>query len=246
MSLQDVFPGLKNEPGLAIPLAPIDGFLGISASADAANLAATEAEYRLLSAQIRSLEPNWSAHELEPLGSMSWQGRANAINNLRMERAVAYYTARGDIRPLQVETLSFLQQAVDTAYDEAETKYSAGDLTSRLSRGEAIGNFVDRQVRNQLRQLFNVNGISFGSGGNITINNRDVSTDEQSYRIPDARLGNVSFDWSLVLKTISSPQIRGFFLADSKPDAVVIVRPSQLGRDSTYLIPRPADLKPRR
>jgi len=45
-SLREVFPGLKNAPTLAIPLAPIDGFLGVSASANAANLDATMLQYR--------------------------------------------------------------------------------------------------------------------------------------------------------------------------------------------------------
>lgn len=81
---------------------------------------------------------------------------------------------------------------------------------------------------------------------NITVNNRDVSSRDLSYRIPDARLGNVSIDWTLIFKTISTPQIRGFFQADSEPDAVVIIRPSQLGRNSTYLIRRPANRMPRR
>jgi hypothetical protein len=47
------------------------------------------------------------------------------------------------------------------------------------------------------------------------------------------------FDRSLTYKTISSPQIRGFFRADSQPRAVIIVRPSELG--GFYLIRRPTD-----
>jgi hypothetical protein len=50
-----------------------------------------------------------------------------------------------------------------------------------------------------------------------------------------------NYDWTLSPKTISSAQIRGFFRADSQPRAVIIIRPSQLGGDSTYLIPRPYD-----
>ena len=76
----------------------------------------------------------------------------------------------------------------------------------------------------------------------MIINNRDYETWEsgQRYRLPDVRIIDVSFDWTLFPKTISTAQIRGFFRADSQPRAVVIIRPSQLGPDSTYLIPRPA------
>jgi hypothetical protein len=61
-------------------------------------------------------------------------------------------------------------------------------------------------------------------------------------QIQDSRVRDLSFDWTLFPKTISTAQIRGFFRADSQPRAVVIIRPSQLGPDSTYLIPRPADV----
>jgi hypothetical protein len=78
------------------------------------------------------------------------------------------------------------------------------------------------------------------------INNRDYETSENdsSYRIPDARLGDVAFDWTRSPKTISSPQVRGFFRADSQPRAVIIIRPSQLGGNSAYLIPKPYDIQP--
>jgi hypothetical protein len=91
--------------------------------------------------------------------------------------------------------------------------------------------------------MFSSYGIPYGPGADLTINNRDYETSENdsSYRIPDARLDDVAFDWTLSPKTISTPQIRGFFRADSQPRAVVIVRPSQLGSNRTYLIPRPSD-----
>ena len=130
-------------------------------------------------------------------------------------------------------------------YADGLKKYNAGILSPRLSKEEAVGNYMDGVVRQNLRDLFNYHAISFGSGRSITINNRDYDTSQSrtSFRVPDARVGNVSFDWTLSLKTSSSPQIRGFFAADSEPIGVVIVRPTQLGRYTTYFIPRPSDLK---
>jgi hypothetical protein len=84
MTLQDVFPGLKNEPGLAVPLAPVDSFLGISAAADEANLAAVEGLYARLVKQIRAIDPSWRYEELEPLTNLSPQGRAAVISDLRL------------------------------------------------------------------------------------------------------------------------------------------------------------------
>ncbi len=242
--LEDVFPGLRNAPALAVPLAPIDGFLGVSALADEANLEATLSQCRALVAEIKQVDPSFVDDELLPPGGiagLTWQERTSLINNLRMERAAAYYRMRGDVGPLQVEMLRFLQSAVDAAYEEAASAADSSRLQPRLSREEAIGNWVDARVRKDLRQLFDEYDIPYGPRANVTVNNRDYESSEgaQSYRIPDARLGDVSFEWTLSPKTMSSPQIRGFFRSDSQPRAVVIIRPSQLGRDSTYLIPRP-------
>lgn len=217
--LEDVFPGLRDAPGLAIPLAPVDGFLGASALADEANLDATMAQYRRLMADIKQVDPSFADQELLPSGgiaALSWQGRTNLINGLRMQRAADYYRVLGEVGPLQVETLRFLQGAVDAAYADAVTVADAGRLEPRLSREEAIGNRVDAEVRQNLKSLFNTYGIPFGSGERVTVNNRDYQTSENdsSYRIPDARLGDVAFDWTLSPKTISSPQIRGFFRSD--------------------------------
>ena len=180
--------------------------------------------------------------ELFPPGGidgLTWQGRTNLINNLRMERAAAYYRVRGDVGFLQVETLRFLQDAVDAAYEEAVSEADASRLQPRLSREEAIGNWVDFTVRKDLKKLFDSFGIPYGPGrGRDDQQSRLRKFGERSqFRIPDARLGDASFDWTLSSKTISAPQIRGFFRADLLPRAVVIIRPSELG--GAYLIPRP-------
>ncbi|MGO4872689.1 MAG: hypothetical protein ACLPGW_19150 [Roseiarcus sp.] len=126
---------------------------------------------------------------------------------------------RGDVGRLQVETLRFLQDAVDAAYQEAVSAADAGRLQPRLSRAQAIGSRMDDIVRADLKDLFDEYNIPYGPGADVIINNRDYETSEngQIYRIPDARIGDVSFDWTLFPKTISLPQIRGFFRADSQP-----------------------------
>ena len=129
-------------------MAPVDGFLGISALADEAILEATLAQYGSLVAEIKQIDPSFVDQELLPpdgIAGLTWQGRTNLINNLRMERAVAYYRVLGDVAPLQVETLRFLQDAVDSAYVQAVAEADASRLQPRLSRAEAIGNWVDFQ-----------------------------------------------------------------------------------------------------
>ena len=129
------------------------------------------------------------------IAGLTWQGRDNLINHLRMERAAAYYRVRGDVGSLQVETLRFLQDAVDAAYAEAVAAADAGRLQPRLSREEAIGNRIDFRVRADLKDMFDAYGIPYGPGADVTINNRDYETSEnnRSYRIPDARIGDVVF-----------------------------------------------------
>ena len=85
----------------------------------------------LLSSDIKQVDPTFADDELFPPGGidgLTWQGRTNLINNLRMQRAAAYYRILGDVGPLQVETLRFLQDAVDDAYEEAVSEADAGRL----------------------------------------------------------------------------------------------------------------------
>ncbi len=149
-SLEQVFPGLKDAPATAAILAPIDGFLGIGALADKANLEATTAMYRLQTEQIKAVDPTFVDEQILPPGGiagLSPQGRNNLIDGLRMTRAATLYRFRGDIGPLQVETLQFLRRQVDTAYAKGVKAYDSEEPTPRLSREEAIRNYIDESVR---------------------------------------------------------------------------------------------------
>ena len=116
----------------------------------------------------------------------------------------------------------------------------AARIRFHASCEEAIGNFVDRQVRNDLRELYGQQGIATARDQKVRVNSReyDTSGTDSTYRTPDARVGKVVYDWTLTRKTAGTPQVRGYFNADLKPDAVLIVRPSRLGPGSTYAITR--------
>jgi hypothetical protein len=134
-----------------------------------------------------------------------------------------------------------VQAQVDTRYDEAKLKYDRGELPARLSREEAIGNYIDRNVRRDLRNQLINRRVSTAKGNTVRVNGReyDTSGTDTTYRIPDARVGRLAIDMTLTRKTLTTPQIRGFFNSDFLPEAVIIVRPSQLGGGSTYVITRP-------
>jgi hypothetical protein len=238
MTLHQVFPSLRTAPG-GVFVAATDGLFNLSGPANELSAELTRLRANALIAQIRKVDPNY---RFESLGfPQTAQGRANYLGGLRMDRAVAFYRLRKDPRPLQVETLRFLQKATDRAYAEAMELVNSGKLNIRLSSQEAIGNFVDRRVRRELKSLYEVHRLPTDRDSNIRIIGREYATSgsDRTYRIPDSRVDRVAFDVSLTAKSIHTPQIKGFFAGDFAPSLVIVVRPSQLGRGSTYAIKRP-------
>lgn len=83
---------------------------------EAANEAATRVMRDYLIAQIKAINPKYVFESFDPGGMpTTWKGRANLINGLLAERAAALYRFRGEIGPLQVETLSGRVNRVTTA-----------------------------------------------------------------------------------------------------------------------------------
>lgn len=227
------------------PLGPVvqflDNMLDLTGPADEADLDLSVVHMRALLDAIHAVDPNYVYEGLEPpggLAGMSWQGRENVINGLQADLAAAIYRVRGDIRPLQEVTLQFMQRTANDAYDEAVKKYNNGELDFSLSQEATIGRDIDSAVRIQLNNFYNNLGISTGPESAIRVNRRayDTSDPPPSYRVPDARVGNFIFDTSLEAKKPSKGQIRDFFNADFAPAGVVIVRPNQLGSNSSYII----------
>jgi len=230
---------LQSPAGPAIQF--VDNLLGISEPGDEANLEWAQLQMRSLLYQIRKIDPNYVYQSIEPaagLAAMSWQGRLNVIDGLKADLAAAIFRTKGDIKPLQEVTFDFMQRVANAAYDDAVRLYDAGKLKANLSREEPIGNYVDGVVRDDLRDFYNRLEIQTGADSVIRVNRRayDTSDSAVTYRIPDARVENLAFDTSLTAKMPSNAQIRGFFSADFEPAGVVIVRPNQLGSNSSYII----------
>jgi hypothetical protein len=223
------------------PIEFLDNFLGVSEPGNSANLEVAKLMQRALLHEIHEVDPNYVYESIDPpggLAGMSWQQRRDAIDGLRADLAAAIYRVRGDIRPLQEITFDFLQKATNLAYEEGVELYNAGRLNVRLSRNEAIGNYMDNVVRSRLRDFFDSLRIPTDRKSVIRVNRRayDSSSADVSYRLPDARVGNLAFEVSLRAKQASDAQIKGFFNADFKPIGVVIVRPNQLGNRSSYIV----------
>lgn len=238
MTLGRVFPGTEGAAAGAIINAADDFF---EVTGPARELTAELAKNRAnqLISQITRIDPNY---RLDTLGfPQTLEGMANQLNGLQRDRAAAFYRMRGEMRPLQVETLRYLQSSVDKAYEDGVRMLREGKLNVRLSPNEALGNYVDQAARRDLRTLYKWMGISIERGEPVQVNRRHYNTREvdPSYRIPDARIGKVAFDMTLTRKTLASQQIRGFFNTDAEPEMAIIVRPRQLGPDHTYSIKGP-------
>ncbi|HEU0309632.1 MAG TPA: hypothetical protein VFR36_00235 [Sphingomicrobium sp.] len=237
-TLEDAFPGLRHGPGGAI-FGLADNFLDLTGPGQALTTELAKAHAKILVRQIQALDLHYRNDALERGGFPSTaEGQANLINGLRLDRAKAFYK-KGELRPLQLETLRFLQTRVDEEYRVGLDLLKAGRLPVRLSAQEAMGNYIDRQVRKQLRNFYQSHGISMARGESAQVNRRAYNSSESTYSLPDSQVGNIAFDVSLTAKSLSTPQIRRFFQSDFRPQAIVIVRPSQLGPNSTYVLTRP-------
>jgi hypothetical protein len=247
-----MFPSLKDHPYATALIAPVDHFIGFSSMADQVGRTASAMVYQNLTNEIKAIDPKYNDAALFPPGGFAGLPQADRnriIERTLMDRASAYYRVRGDARPLQIETLKFLRKTVDKAFADAVQADHAGILIHRLSRQEAIGNFVDKAVRDQLKDLYNKSAVPYGAGQNIRINNRDYdsSSSQKNYVIPDARIADTAFDWTIRMKKSSDSQIRGFFAADARPKGVVIIRPSQIDSNGgAYYIPRLPDMQGKR
>jgi hypothetical protein len=241
--LMEAVPFLKEYPFLAAPFAPVDHLIGYSELWDAANAAATLVSHDHLMAQIKALNPRFNVEELFPVGgipAMSVEARDNMLMNLSMEYASTLYRVRGDVEPLQATTLSFLQNAVNAAYAEGVKEWNAGRLKPSLSREVAIGNYIDGIVRRKLQDFFDMYQVTYGKGKNITINNRNYNTSSTppTYRLPDARVADLAYDWTLELKSEKDGQVIGILRADAAPKGLIIIQPNVPGQYHTYYIPR--------
>ncbi len=238
MTLQPGFPGFAGAVGGSIVNAA-DDFLEVTGPARDATTELTRSASNVLINQIMKVVPHY---RFDSLGfPETIDGMNNQLNSLHRDRAAAFYRMRREMRPLQVETLHYLQSSVDKAYEEGVGLLREGKLNVRLSPNEALGTYIDARSRRDLRDLYRWMRISIERGETVQVNRRhyDTRENDRTYRLPDARIGKVAFDMTLTRKTLGDAQIRGFFNADAEPEMVIIVRPRQLGPNHTYAIKTP-------
>ena len=238
MTLEQVFPSLRDAPGGAI-MALADNLLDFTGPSRGLTAELTNELTDVLIRQIKTIDPDY---RFDSFGfPETLEGQVNQLNDLRFALATVLFRDKGEMRALQVETLRYMQEQANEAYDRGLKLLKEGRLPIRLSEQEALGNYIDQQVRIGLRKRYNQYGVEPSGKGPVRVNRRenDSSGSELTYRRPDARVGRVAFDVTLSPKTAKTAQVRGFFGTDFRPQQVVIIRPSQLGRDHTYAIQAP-------
>lgn len=238
MTLEQSFPTLRNAPGSSI-IAVADGFFGITGPANEMKVELLNLWRRQVIEDIRALNPSYVDNRSRP--GTTLKGMESDLNFLRFERAAAYLRFKNDPRPLQVETFRFVQERANIAYEEGLSLLKAGRLPIRLSESEALGNYIDRSVREQLRLRFSWMSLNLAQNGPVRANANEYITSggDLTYRRPDARVGNIAFDVTLTAKNQKTAQVIGFFNTDFRPSHVIIIRPRQLGNGASYILTRP-------
>ena len=148
---------------------------------------------------------------------------------------------RSQMTPLEFEkrVLDVQQQATSKYYDKGVELIARKELPINGDYARTLGNYIDGNVRFELRGLARAEGINDSMTSNIWGVNRSIRSDLVEGRgIPDNRLGyNLFADTTLAYKSGSTEQIMKWNAI--RPDSnYLMIRPMQLG--GSYVIPRTA------
>lgn len=120
MTLEQTFPGLGESPGRPL-VALADNIFNFGGPGRELTTDLPLQYSKKLIDDIKAVGPNYTFQSLGV--PVTFEGQMNQINGLRLDRAAAFYRSRGETRPLQVETLRFVQERTDRAYDDGVRLY---------------------------------------------------------------------------------------------------------------------------
>ncbi|MCH7344480.1 hypothetical protein LZ017_13940 [Pelomonas sp. CA6] len=153
-----------------------------------------------------------------------------------------YQTVR--IGKSQMTVMEFEKRVLDIHQSATDRAYAVGvDLIARKEidvqpgqYAKELGNFIDKEVRFDLRGFARAEGINDSSMSNVWAINRRIKN-EFEIGIPDNRLGyNLYADTTLARKNAYTPQIMKW--NEIRPGNFLIIRPTEMG--GSYAIPRGA------
>ena len=235
MTLEQVAPGLRNAPGGAV-VAVMDHLLDFTGPANQMQIGWIDAQAQNALDTIKRLDPGFHYDELGP--NTTVEGRLNRLKDLRMIRAATLVRVKGDYEALKIETIRRGQEMVDKAYEEGVEKLRQGRLKHGTTDAMRLGNYIDTEVRKKIRVLYDRYGIKVTAQGRVRVNRVERDSTTGSHRQPDIRIDDTAIDISLTKKQGNTPQVRGFFGADFRPNRVVIITPKGYNSGGSYIIKR--------
>jgi hypothetical protein len=235
MTLEQVAPGLRSAPGGAV-VAVMDHLFDFTGPANAMRIEHIDAQADNILADIKRLNPGFHYDELGP--NTTVEGRLNRLNDLRMIRAVTLVWVKGDYGALTIETIRRGQEMADKAYEEGVEMLKQGRLKRGTTDSMRLGNYIDTEVRKKIRALYDRYGIKVTSQGRVRVNRVERDSITGSYRQPDIRVDDTAIDISLTKKQGNTPQVRGFFGSDFRPNHVVIITPKEYNSGGSYIVKR--------
>lgn len=235
MTLEHVAPALRGSPAGAV-VAIADDFFNIFGNADAAQIEIIDGRANKALADIKRLDPHFHFNDLGP--NTTVEGRQNRLNDILMHRAAIYLRVRGDYGPLQVETLKLVQKKADDAYTRGQELLARGKLTHGTTDRMKLGNYIDREVRKDVRERFFFYGVKVSSDGRVRVNRQENGVSGRDYSVPDIRVDRFYYDVSLQAKRPGAEQIVRYFGTKANPEYVIIVRPRQEAPNHSYIIKR--------
>jgi hypothetical protein len=139
------------------------------------------------------------------------------------------------VQEFETRTLRLQQQSTDEAYDRGRLAIATGQLP--LRNGDyalTLGAYVDRQVRNDLREFGRVESLNDARSSNTFAVNRYIQN-SGLIGVPDLRLGaGLLSDVTLASKDGYTEQLRRWNYMI--PNDTLVVRPTQLG--GAYVVQR--------
>lgn len=245
MTLEQAFPGLSGAPGGSI-VAAADHIFDFSGPAAELQDELYDGLTRKTLEEIHKLDPHYRDETLD--GSPSLKSKSghlvqlqDRLSDLKLMRARDIAVSTGNYQPLQVESINRIQRLVDVAYERGLEHQRRGSLSTTASPQIDLGNYVDRQARNRMRQTFRRLGIKSALPGRVKINRYAPNSRDGTHSVPDYMIGNVMPDISTRRKTERDEQVRRFFASDARPQYVAIIRPRVLG--GSYVITRPRNMR---
>lgn len=140
------------------------------------------------------------------------------------------------VAEFETTVLRLQQRATNGAYERGKLAIATGELPLRGSYVLTLGNFIDGQVRRDLRRFGQLEGLPDSSASNVFAVNRAVRGNDLM-GVPDLRLGtNRISDVSLAAKNGDYEQLQRWNTI--RTNDTIIVRPESMPGGGSYVVPR--------